>query len=59
MILHQVLRFYLGFHVIVKFMIEMKEDCSIHNYTNIESKKKSFEGSKIFGWFGIRFIDNE
>ena len=37
----------------------MKEDCSIHNYTNIESKKKSFEGSKIFGWFGIRFIDNE
>ena len=32
-----------------KFIIEMKKYCSIYNYNNIETKKKSIDGSKIFG----------
>ena len=37
----------------------MKKYCSIYNYDNIESKKKSIDGSKIFGWVGIKLLNDE
>ena len=37
----------------------MKKYCSIYNYNNIETKKKSIDGSKVFGWVGIRALNDE